>query len=108
MGYTESNPPLYVRPLLNSYESLEVLGCGYTKGSWVSIKDTDTGDSYYIERTITHEIQVKKNGVQVARIDPTITSSSFDNVSERDEFLGNEIKNQLCGFSAFSDALESI
>lgn len=107
MGYTSEDPPLYVSPLLEQYDELKVDSCGYEKGSWIKIKDTRTGDRYELTRTITYEIEVRKNGVLIGNIDSTIVNKDFSSVSERDKKIGDKVGTVLGGFDSFDEAIRS-
>lgn len=107
MGYTADNPPHYVRPLLEQYPELSVDSCGYQKGSWVEFNNTETGDSYKMERQITYAITFRKNGRRMGDIDPHMSSSSFSNVKERDVMIGEEVEDRLGGYDSFEEAVDA-
>lgn len=104
MGYTADNPPRWIRPLLEEYPSLSVETCGYRQGQWAEISyDNENGKktTRTFSRTITQDIEISA----FKQITTNITKSSFDNVAERDELIGDVLQGRLGGYDTFHEAL---
>lgn len=103
MGYTNDNPPLFIRPLLKEYD-VEVLECGYN-GSWAKIRLED-GTTAHFRREVSNSVSINKSFGPVIRTG--ISSSNYSNVAERDELVGAVVEEELSGYETLVNAIANL
>jgi len=103
MGYTNDNPPLFIRPLLEEYD-VKVLECAYN-GSWAKIRLED-GKSAHFRREVSNTVSINKSFGPVIRTG--ISKLDYSNVAERDELVGAVVEEELSGYETLVAAIDDL